>query len=80
MKKLVCAVGLAVFLSGCGGGAYNHHTASQTQFQRDWEECEYEARRSTNIPYGGSTAMVIGAAIQINDLRNRCMALKGYSR
>lgn len=80
MKKLICGIGLVVMLAGCGGRLVNPNV-SQAQAQRDWDECDYEARRSVPVPYGrGQTAAVIGASMQINDLRMQCMRLRGYQQ
>lgn len=78
MKKLICGIGLAVMLTGCGRPMINPNV-SQAQAERDFEECKMVAITSVPVPYGrGQTAAVIGASLQQRQVIEQCMKLRGY--
>lgn len=82
---------LSLFLlAGCASpGKYSHPYKDYSDFQRDWNQCKYEA----SLASGGGLVLVNGnssntanamitselvSAFREDDLRRKCMESKGY--
>ena len=88
MRNVLMAVLVAVIASGCGSSQYLKAGVDEQQRQRDYEYCDRRsdtyanqqaaaahARRNPN-PYLPS----LPAGSYIVDIRDRCMAERGYTR
>jgi hypothetical protein len=78
MKKSIAIILLAGCLTGCAGGPYVNRNVSQTQANRDWDECTYEASKAVQVNIGMSMSQVIGGSMRLNEVRGMCMNLRGY--
>jgi len=72
MKKAVLIIAAAA-LTGCAMPHYEKAGMSVAQRDRDQQECNYEAEKSS--------AGLVGAAagVQVAQLERKCMALRGYT-
>ena len=76
MKKVIL---IALCLTGCAQGIWVKQTATSQQAQRDFAECEYDAKKFSYVPmYGSGIGAGIEEGMRYNELMNQCMIVKGY--
>jgi len=73
MKKTIITLSAALALSACTQTVYRKPGATAEAQTLDFAECDYQARAATA---GIDNAFM--KAGEARDLRNRCMAVKGY--
>lgn len=85
MRKAILVmtlIGLTVVCAGCGGKiVYQRPGATQTDFEQDKAQCDYEATKHSYTPMGafGDPFMSgIQEGMRYNKLMEGCMRSKGW--
>lgn len=73
MKQMILLT--TILLAACQATNWNKPGASQAQAERDYAECDYEAKKATAGIINGFEAGWMQA-----EIRSDCLRLRGYRR